>query len=496
MARDGGASELAERLAGATTVAAAADVVADHCVAVGYELPSLYLERGGRLRCMAQRGYWQVFDGMPAGAGVLGRTYQAGTLHVVRDTTSDPLYIGAVAGVRSEVCVPLRYDGRTVGAFNVETTRALCDADVGAIQDIGAAFEVRLAELGGPPQERLAEVLARVGYELACLDDREAIVEHTLAAATSLAEMSSACLYLDDPQQGYVVRHRGPQGELLAGLPAEVLAQLARYVEQSTSSYTTGESQGGGLAATDVLRASGIRSLIVLALMAKGRREGMLVAVDEVPRPGLPRFVPVLELLASTAAAMIAAAGSSAALQRSQRRLAHQARHDPLTGLANRAHFMAELEEQLRVEDDPLGPFVLFVDLDHFKQVNDGMGHRVGDLLLTSVADRLRSAARASDLVARLGGDEFVLLCRRVATRDDAGMVARRVIDRLGTPFHVEAERVTLSACVGISGSWAGAAAEDVVEAADRAMYEAKRAGSGSWAMGPAREEAAPGGGV
>jgi diguanylate cyclase (GGDEF)-like protein len=191
-------------------------------------------------------------------------------------------------------------------------------------------------------------------------------------------------------------------------------------------------------------------------------------------------------MLAAALASMLDAAGASAALQRSQRQLAHQAMHDPLTGVANRGRLLAVMRaEMARPRDGGTdnGPIALFVDLDGFKGVNDSHGHRVGDELLVAVADRLRLAARDTDLVARLGGDEFVVLCARLATLDEAIAVGVRILDRLSAPFSVLGQQTSVTACIGIASGAGLTSAEDLIAAADRAMYAAKRSGKGTWAV-------------
>src|SRR6187551_3535429 len=108
-------------LARASSVAAAAEQLMDVMVTAGFELPSIYLERGGRLRCIAQRGYWQVYDGLAPGAGVMGTTFAADCTTVVRQTDDVADYIRAIPDAVAEVCVPLRLAGRAVGVLNVES---------------------------------------------------------------------------------------------------------------------------------------------------------------------------------------------------------------------------------------------------------------------------------------------------------------------------------------------------------------------------------------
>jgi diguanylate cyclase (GGDEF)-like protein len=140
--------------------------------------------------------------------------------------------------------------------------------------------------------------------------------------------------------------------------------------------------------------------------------------------------------------------------------LRHRAWHDPLTGLANRALF----EERLAEAD---APAVLFVDLDAFKPINDRFGHAAGDEVLRIVARRLQTCVRATDTVARLGGDEFALLVEAGSQLE----IAERVADAFVDPFNVVGELLVVTASVGVA-----VGGEDVLGAADRAMYEVKRA--------------------
>ena len=472
---------LSEQLDQAKTVEAAADLVVGHCAALGFPLPSIYLERGGRLRCTAYRGYWQVYDGLPAGAGVLGTTLQTGEMSLLRHIGEHPDYIRAVPQVVAEVCLPLRHAGRVCGVLNVETFVPLTDEQVRAIRTIADAFECRLGALGGPPAEDSAELLARYGYELACLDDAGDIVDHTLSAAVRLSGMNSAGLFVFKGEDLVPASVCGTMAELVGELPQDTLRQLADYVSRATSSYASGDEPGDGFEATRLLRRSGVESLAVIALVAKGRRQGVIVLVDERPQPGIALAIPLLELLASISAAVVEAVGLSAALQESQRQLAFQATHDLLTGVANRGRLLDEVSSQLSAFAPDEGPVVLFVDLDGFKEVNDAYGHRTGDQLLAAAAERIAGSARSSDLVARIGGDEFVVMCRRAVTVDEATAVAQRVLDRLANPFHFEHVNATITACIGIAAAAPEQSAEELIAAADRAMYEAKARGRGCW---------------
>ena len=118
--------------------------------------------------------------------------------------------------------------------------------------------------------------------------------------------------------------------------------------------------------------------------------------------------------------------------------LNHLAKYDHLTGLANRTLFREFLNASLaRCERRNRGSAVLFLDLDHFKQINDTLGHDVGDELLASVAERLKQCVRDGDLIARLGGDEFAIVLDDIAQADDARLVAEKIVESISPPPHV-----------------------------------------------------------
>lgn len=160
-------------------------------------------------------------------------------------------------------------------------------------------------------------------------------------------------------------------------------------------------------------------------------------------------------------------------------RLSHQALHDDLTGLPNRALFVDRLGHALvRAEREHVRLAVLFLDLDHFKNVNDSGGHAEGDAVLRTVARRLSDAIRPTDTVARFGGDEFVILAEGITSVDDAVAVAERALRTLADPIPVGDTLVSTSASIGIAlASGGGVTADDLVRDADIAMYRAKEQG-------------------
>lgn len=174
-------------------------------------------------------------------------------------------------------------------------------------------------------------------------------------------------------------------------------------------------------------------------------------------------------------ALLVGVAVDVTSLRRGEAALKHQAEHDGLTGLANRAKFVSRLGEALT--RDPGGVAVLFLDLDRFKKINDSLGHGVGDTLLCEVAGRLNSSLRPHDLLARFGGDEFTVLLTELVGEADAVAVAERLREGLAAPVELDGRIMPVSVSIGVAYSSGGTNSEDLVRFADAAMARAKEAG-------------------
>jgi diguanylate cyclase (GGDEF)-like protein len=162
-----------------------------------------------------------------------------------------------------------------------------------------------------------------------------------------------------------------------------------------------------------------------------------------------------------------------------QERIHHMAFHDALTGLPNRIVFNDRLGQAIRQakrHDDKVA--VLFFDLDKFKAVNDTFGHKVGDLLLQGVTERVRACLREEDTIARIGGDEFCAVVRGSDEVQHIGEVGQRIIEALNQPFEIEDHRCEIGCSIGISRYPADSQDQaQLIKFADEAMYEAKSGG-------------------
>lgn len=163
--------------------------------------------------------------------------------------------------------------------------------------------------------------------------------------------------------------------------------------------------------------------------------------------------------------------------RRIREQLTYLARHDTLTGLYNRAHAHERLDALLEeLETDDRKAALLYIDLDHFKEVNDSYGHPFGDVLLKTVTARISSLAKNGDILARLGGDEFLLATCHATSTDELDQLARTLIEALGAPFNIEDCQVEIGASIGIAvAPKDGVVTDELLRNADTALYCAKR---------------------
>ncbi len=169
--------------------------------------------------------------------------------------------------------------------------------------------------------------------------------------------------------------------------------------------------------------------------------------------------------------------------RKTQERMVHLARHDPLTDLPNRFTLREELDRALRYSRREVGVAILYIDLDHFKEINDTLGHPVGDALLIEVAHRLVGCVRGEDTVARLGGDEFAII--QISHHDpesDAAALAMRIVSVISVPYEIQGHHISIGTSIGIALAPAdGTEPDQLIKNADLALYRAKSEGRGGY---------------
>ncbi|MCB0918190.1 MAG: GGDEF domain-containing protein [Actinobacteria bacterium] len=254
--------------------------------------------------------------------------------------------------------------------------------------------------------------------------------------------------------------------------------RLSLHTSLSGLSVRTGKLQTCEDSETDprvdkqACRAVGVRSMIVVPLIHRGAALGVL----KVMSGSAHHFDHSDQLILEPLAGFIAAALRKA---RDYERTMHEATHDTLTGLANRALLLQNLRTSLaRIERNGSRVTVYFIDLDGFKPINDTYGHEIGDTTLVTVAQRIRQAVRVTDTCARVGGDEFVVLAETAADSDEPGLL-QRIREAVEEPVESAMGEVRVGASIGVASALADELPESLLARADAAMYSQKRTRKG-----------------
>lgn len=213
-----------------------------------------------------------------------------------------------------------------------------------------------------------------------------------------------------------------------------------------------------------------------------GQRIGSLCVLDTKPHHDfIPARMGILAGLAGTSIELLEARSRNIELARCTEELAHIAGHDSLTGLANRRMLQSRLDELVGCAQPDDEVALLYIDLDHFKQVNDTFGHGLGDALLQEVAQRMREQIRHTDQVARLGGDEFAILVSGRGVRQRAMDLARTLVAELSAPYLFQGTTVRISTSIGVTLVpdlfQNRPRLDELLKNADAGLYEAKSDG-------------------
>jgi EAL domain-containing protein (putative c-di-GMP-specific phosphodiesterase class I)/putative methionine-R-sulfoxide reductase with GAF domain len=268
-------------------------------------MSSLYLARNGELRCVAQRGLWQVLDGMPGSAGITGRTWATGHSIVVDDVSNHPYYREAVPGVVSEICVPILIDGDPVGSLNVESFSPLTSDAVALTETVARLLADRLAIIGTNLGNTQWQRSAHASVAISGLIPSKRLPQQVLHRFLEAAEMDSACLIVDGGDGPAVVSAVGPLAESLLALTVDELSDLSSLVGDIRSCYTAGDASSPGFVGTESLRSAGARAVVVLPLWTRRQRFGTALLANSRPLRLTGDRVEPLELLADHAAAVL-----------------------------------------------------------------------------------------------------------------------------------------------------------------------------------------------
>jgi diguanylate cyclase (GGDEF)-like protein len=226
---------------------------------------------------------------------------------------------------------------------------------------------------------------------------------------------------------------------------------------------------------------AGLAAVFTFPLRHGQGRLGALDLYRETPGGLSARDMAAAQTLADVATAYLLNAQARDDARATSDRFQHNALHDPLTGLPNRALLQERLEHAAsRASRSHTTAGILFADIDHFKRVNDTHGHHAGDELLVAVAQRLSALVRPGDTLSRISGDEFVFLCEDMTSEADVAALGKRVEQAFRKPFSLSGQLIEVTASVGMAfAGHGGEISDQLLVKADTAMYQAKRKGRG-----------------
>jgi diguanylate cyclase (GGDEF)-like protein len=347
-----------------------------------------------------------------------------------------------------------------------------------ALRLVHVAENLALSETVGERQD-LLERLARIQRAMSVRMPINQMLDAIVAGAAELFGDEIVGLRMldpNDPDYLVLVAHRGLSAKHGVATARSLAHEGAGGRAFKTDSVVVINDSGHSDLGLQEFGEGGTTTAMAAPVYENGQPVGSIVVASLIPgRSYSTAEQEVLRTFVEHASVCLTGAKSGATME-------HQAFHDPLTELPNRALFIDRLGQALRRSRREPGPqvAVLLIDLDRFKFVNDSLGHAAGDLLLTQVAERLLGAIRDVDTAARLGGDEFAVLVEECAGTRAASALAERLLEALRPAFSVGGKDVSIAATIGIAVASLGQEeASEMLRNADLAMYQAKVSGSG-----------------
>lgn len=385
------------------------------------------------------------------GQGIMGQVAESGEPILVSDISQLENYLFGIPGARSELAVPLKIRQRVVGVLNIESPvpGAFSEDDMEALQTVAAGASLAIEKA------RMTESLRAVSDRFRKLH----ALSHHILNSTDLGIFTldldlgitswnpGVARLLECPQESAL----GRSLDTVIGTDSATFLRKIHHTlflkgEEKCTLRRTGQS--------GITRHLEIR---ILPLRGDGQHFGLVAIVEDISG----RIT------------------TEARLRENEQRLHQLAFHDSLTHLPNRLMFVNHLRQAMETahrRGHHVG--LLFLDIDHFKDINDSLGHRTGDEVLRAVASRMEASLAGRGLIARLGGDEFVVIIEQVTEPGEPASVARNILKALPTPIPVKEMWLYPTASIGISlFPRDGATVEELMQSADVAMYRAKEQG-------------------
>ncbi|WP_426411415.1 bifunctional diguanylate cyclase/phosphodiesterase [Bradyrhizobium ganzhouense] len=478
-------------------------------------------ETGEIVRVIAVKGRLQeqmvgrtccVSPGHAEGQGIIGISLRTRRPSVINDYLNDPRSThwhskATEDGTRAAASFPLLRAGvepigillflapeeNTFTPDLVELLERLAENVSFALDNFDRAEERSRTEAQKERLTRMFAALSATNEAIVRAKSRTELFELVCQAASTGGKFTSATIALAraDSDQLAIVAASGPSAETTRNVRLSIDAERPEGRGMSGTAFRTRQPCVSNDYVNDnrvsafhaVLQGDGARSGAAFPLITHDKPVGVMIYMSTEQETFTAEFVELLQRLADNVSFAIENFDRADEKYEADERIEYLASHDSLTDLPNRETFNGLLREAIDAAQRLDHRFaVLFIDLDRFKVINDSLGHEAGDLLLLEVANRLRSALRASDVVARLGGDEFVVILDQCGEIDDVQRIATGLLTALAEPMELAGHECHTTASIGIAMYPAnGADAQTLTKNADMAMYLAKEDGKNGY---------------